>query len=211
MFSLSFYWTLLGNSYCNINICILLKSSLTIALSRQPSQPLYLFFIMSIFGFNLFNSLVSLSARFYTKLAINLAQLINCNFRMSFLFLSILLTSFVFGTEKALYFPVFSLKKLNSPTNSFTNYFMTIIVQPIVKNHNNFFRYTRFQITRYVKQPVFTSIMTMVNDSTMTIIFIISVFSFKLFCRCSKILYFHAIPAVQLFMVSFYFQSQLSS
>ena len=40
---------------------------------------------------------------------------------VSFPFLSILLTSFVIGTEKILYFPVFSPKELNSPSNSFAS------------------------------------------------------------------------------------------
>ena len=99
---------------------------------------------------------------------------------MSFPFLSILLTSFAFETEKALYISIFSHEKLNSPTNSFVNSFMITSVRSIVKNRKNFFRYTIFQTTYVMwSTPVFTSIMTMVFD--FMIIFIISVFLFKLF------------------------------
>ena len=45
-------------------------------------------------------------------------------FVISFPFLSMLLTSFVIGTEKVLHFLVFSPGQLNSPSNYFTSSFM---------------------------------------------------------------------------------------
>ena len=45
-------------------------------------------------------------------------------FMISFPFLSILINSFSIGTEKVMYFSVFSPKQVNSPSNSSTTSFM---------------------------------------------------------------------------------------
>ena len=46
------------------------------------------------------------------------------DFVVSSPFLSIILTTFVIGTEKVLYFPVFSPTRIDSPLNSFASSFM---------------------------------------------------------------------------------------
>ena len=100
-----------------------IKSSLNFVYSRKQSQSFYLILQVSYFlppclylHWILWISSARLLIRFDNELAINLVLLINCYlldivFMISFPFLSILVTSFSFGTEKVMYFWIFSPKQ----------------------------------------------------------------------------------------------------
>ena len=66
--------------------------------------------------------------RFDDELTINVVLSINCNCKMLLLlfspFIPILLTSFVIGIEKVLYFLVFFLRQLNCSLNYLTSSFI---------------------------------------------------------------------------------------
>ena len=107
-----------------------IKSSSKFAYSRQHSQSLYLIphvwhvlLLCSYLYLNLWIPSAGLSTRF-DELAINLVLSRNYNlqnivFMISCPFSSILLTSFVAGSEKILYFSVFSPRQWNSFASSF--------------------------------------------------------------------------------------------
>ena len=81
-------------------------------------------------NFHLYIHFVGLSTRFDNEVAINLALLINFILSdivrtLSLQSLSIFITPVSFETEKVLYFPVFSLRPSNFPSNLFANYLIT--------------------------------------------------------------------------------------
>lgn len=120
---------------------------------------------------------------------------------ISFLCLTIFLTSSVMGTEKVLYFSVYFLKPLISFSNCFVSFFydkMMYIVRYIVEIHMNFYGYTMWSTS------VFTNKMIMVPH--VAILFIISVPMYICFFgKCSRYLPFHTIPPVSLLMVFLFF------
>ena len=68
----------------------------------------------------------------------------------SFPFLPILVTSFSIGTEKVIYFSVFSPKQINYVK-------VIIIIWSFVKNYGNFCRYTIFKLQVICAAPLYSS------------------------------------------------------
>ena len=113
-----------------------IKLSLTFVYSRRKLQSLYLsphalpfLSLCSSLHLILWIPLARLLTRFDSKFVINLALSINCNlsdmiFLISFPFLSILATSFSNGTDKVMYFLIFSLKHIKCPSNSSPSSYM---------------------------------------------------------------------------------------
>ena len=143
------------NFRCNTSTCIS-QIILPFIYSREFSQSLYL--ILHILQFLFYNfthfailwiPLTRLLMRFNNEFAINLALSINFNlYYMLFVicsqFLSVVVICFPTGTEKAMYFLVFSPNQVSCP--SFFSWLfynkIIIIIWSIVKNHRNFLRYT---------------------------------------------------------------------
>ena len=102
--------------------------------SRKHLKFLYIYFHVSHFFCSYLHLSLSIpSARLLTsfdnELAINLVPSINRKmYNICFVtfspFLSIIASSYSFGTAKFMHFSVFSPKQVNSFSNSFANYFM---------------------------------------------------------------------------------------
>ena len=110
----------------------------------------------------------------------NLEELV---FMISFLFLSILVTSFSIETVKVMYFSGFFHKQVNCSSNSSASFF--VIVRFILKNYRMTLGTLYFKLQRAVCS---TSVTTMILN--FTIFFIFNIFIFKFFLKISQIFAF---------------------
>ena len=107
-----------------------------------------------------------LSTRSDNLLCMNLKVSINFNLYVTVLSLS---CSFLTGTEKLIYFSVFSPKHSNSPLNSSANslsgYEVVIVFWTIMNFYTNFLWYFIIQITNAMGSPFkFSCIMTIISN-----------------------------------------------
>lgn len=92
----------------------------------------------TIFVFTIVNSASKIVNQTYSELAIKFT--LSIYFILCLTFLSFL-SSFTIGTEKFMYFSVFSSTHLNCPSFKIFSYKMIVIIRTIMEHHSNLFWY----------------------------------------------------------------------